>query len=299
MWQLACNQICKLMNLHVLVSRKGTRVVTASNLYGVLELPPSQYATLVRRWIRDVYELDGVLRRPEHGRDYAPRRVPDNPAGDYYLSLPLALQIVLRAHSRHKLKYALRLRELCAQTQGSALARPEQTRALTGLARTLALVSCQIACEQHHLEVYRGRNGGSAAGWWDYRARLLGYSLEELRRRARQRGIQVGRKSARALLLLLDEAELVRAAAIDLFMALGHAATTALELAEHVRAAFEAGGWSVCDDRQGGNIFSAAVPRSWIREVCTLEADELLHPFLLPAPTTAPLPQPEPAREAV
>ena len=299
MWQIAGKQTCKLMDLHVLVSRKGTRVVTASNLYRVLELPPAQYGTRVRRWVRDVYELEGELRRPEHGRDFAPRKVSENPAGDYYLSLPLALQIVLRSNSRHKVKYARHLKALCASTQPEVQPHPEVARARTGLARTLALVSCQIACEQHHLEVYRRRNRDSAAGWWPYRAQLLGYTLEELRRRAAQRGIDLRRKSARALLLLLDEAELVRAAAIDLFMALGYEAAYALALGEAVRAAFEAGGWSVCDDRAGGNIFSAAVPERWIHEVCTLEAGELLTPFLLPVPATPARPRAEPAREAV
>ncbi len=282
------------MNLHVLVSRKGTRVVTASNLYQALELPPAQYGRAIRRWIRDIYELDGALRRPEHGRDFAPRRRQDNPSGDYYLSLPLALQITLRTNSRHKLKYALRLQALCDAGGAELPLRPELMRALTGLARTLSLMSCQIACERHHLAVYRRRHQGTAAGWWSYRAQLLGYSLAELRRRAVQKGIAVGRKSARALLLLLDEGELVRAAALDLFVAMGHAAPRALEWAEAVREAFTAGGWSVCDDRSSGNIFTAAVPDEWVQEVHALEAGALLTPLWPAARERA-----EAAREAV
>lgn len=284
------------MSLHVLVSRKGTRVVTASNLYQALELPPAQYGRAIRHWVRDIYELDGVLRRPEHGRDFAPRRNRDNPSGDYYLSLPLARQIALRTNSRHKLKYALQLQALCTRKEAALSLRPEAIHALSGLARTLSLMSCQIACERHHLALYRRRHKGSAASWWFYRAQLLGYSLEELRRRAAQKGIAARRKSARALLLLFDESELVRTAAFDLFVAMGHEPPYALGLAEAVRASFTGAGWSVCDDRAAGNIFTASVPTDWAQEVYALEAGALLAP-LWPSARTA-LEQAEPARKA-
>ncbi len=267
------------MSLHVLISKKGTRVVTASNLFTALELPATQYGRLVRKWIRDLYELDGVLRRPIHGQDFAQRKAA-HPAGDYYLSLPLALQIVLRSCSKRKLKYAQQLQKLCRSSKAATKLDAATAFSITALARTLSFTSCQIACERHHLALYRNRNKGSAANWWAYRAQLLGYSFEALHKQAMQRGVAISRKSARNLLLAFNEDELVRTAAVDLFMALGYEAIQALRQAKWVYAAFKAGGFSVCDDRKGVNIFTSSIPRSWMEEIYTLEVGTLLQPWV-------------------
>jgi phage anti-repressor protein len=95
------------MQLEVLESKKGTKVVTASNLHAALELPVRQYGALVRRWLRDAYEFaDGSIRRPQAYRDFAKRPRPGEPIEDYYLTLELAKLIALRTNSKAKLKYA-------------------------------------------------------------------------------------------------------------------------------------------------------------------------------------------------
>ncbi len=73
--------------LEVFESKKGTKVVAASNLHATLKLPVS-------------------IRRPQPYRDYAKRPRPGEPLEDFYLTLELAKLIALRTNSKEKLKYA-------------------------------------------------------------------------------------------------------------------------------------------------------------------------------------------------
>ena len=101
------------MELEVLESKKGSKVVTASNLHDVLALPVRQYGSQVRKWLRDIYELSDGSRRPQMYRDFAKRPRPGEPIEDFYLTLELAKHIALRSTSRHKLK-CVRLLDLYA-----------------------------------------------------------------------------------------------------------------------------------------------------------------------------------------
>ena len=101
----------------VLISKKGTKVVTASALYLALRLPSHHYGTSIRKWMKDVYEMASGLRKPELMRDYAKRPRPDEPVEDYYITLELAKLIALRSSSKEKVKIAkyLTLREKVGQ----------------------------------------------------------------------------------------------------------------------------------------------------------------------------------------
>ncbi len=81
-------------------------MVTATNLHAVLQLPVRQYGAQIRKWLRDVYEFEDGIRRPQMYRDYAKRPRPGEPIEDYYLTLELAKLIALRTNSKSKLKYA-------------------------------------------------------------------------------------------------------------------------------------------------------------------------------------------------
>lgn len=102
------------MELEVLESKHGTKVVIASNLYQVLGLPAHHYSTNARKWLKDLYEFCDGIRRPQPLRDYAKRPRPGEPIEDFFLTLELAKLIVLRTNSKQKLKYA-RLLDLFAQ----------------------------------------------------------------------------------------------------------------------------------------------------------------------------------------
>jgi hypothetical protein len=92
------------MELILLESRKGTKVVTFSNLYAVLGLPERQYGTNARKWMRDHYEFRDGLRRPQVSTDFAKRPRPGEPFEDFFVTLELAKLIALRSGSKHKIK---------------------------------------------------------------------------------------------------------------------------------------------------------------------------------------------------
>ena len=101
------------MELEVLESKHGTKVITASNLHQVLRLPAHHYSANARKWMKDLYEFREGIRRPQPLRDFARRPRPGEPMEDFYLTLELAKLIVLRSNSKQKLKYA-RLLDLVA-----------------------------------------------------------------------------------------------------------------------------------------------------------------------------------------
>ena len=94
------------MALEILESKKGTKVVTATNLHTVLKLPIRQYGAQVRKWLRDAYEFEDGIRRPQIYRDFAKRPRPGEPVEDFYLTLELAKLITLRSNNKDKMKFA-------------------------------------------------------------------------------------------------------------------------------------------------------------------------------------------------
>ena len=94
------------MELEILESQKGTRVVLASELHLALRISNHNYGANLRKWLRDAYEFRDGIRRPEPLRDFAKKPMPNQPVDDYYLTLELAKLISLRTNSKEKMKYA-------------------------------------------------------------------------------------------------------------------------------------------------------------------------------------------------
>ncbi len=210
------------MEIQVLISKKGTKVVVATQLHQVLQLSHQHYPINVRKWIKDAYGFRDGIRRPIAMKDYAVRKGNDIAiVEDYYLTLELARLITLHSKSKVKMQIA---RQLAAQEdvrEQDAVLSKEQVLAILDLTKAMGLVSCQEACERRHLETYESRNGGRATDWWQYRAEILGYSVEMLRERLRISGEKIAGKNRKELLMRVDKYEIIRTAVIDLFMAMG------------------------------------------------------------------------------
>lgn len=258
------------MELQVFISKKGTRVVLATDLHQALQLSDHHYATNIRRWLQDVYQFrDGSIRRPEKLRDYARR--PDREGGlldDYYLSVELAKHISLNSRSKVKQKYANWLLRQEQETEGEGFAITAEMDRLIELTRAMALVSCQRAAEEAHLEVYRERHGGSADFWYHYRAQLLGYRKDDLRRKLEhlQRPFNA-QDTVRELLLQLDRYELVRNAVLDYFLAEGKSweyASNMGKLAKRLAAEMRL---DIIDDQRENNLFAPVVDEELLRRI--------------------------------
>ena len=256
------------MELQVLISKKGTKVVVASQLHIALELPTAQYPKNAKKWLTDVYEFRDGIRRPERLRDYGKRPVKDSILEDYYLSVELAKLIALSSSSKVKLKFAKYLLSLEDKVENAELLTKEQVLAVLELSKVMGLVSCQQSTERQHLQTYEARNGGQPGNWWHFRAKVLGYSTDQLREKMRQLGKSFRGKTQRQMLLQVDKYEMIRTAVIDLFMARGKSERYARNLGALAKAFARELKVDIFDDRSDlPGAFLPQVNADLVREV--------------------------------
>ncbi len=234
----------------------------ATELHQTLQLLDHHYGTNVRRWLHDIYQFAEGIRRPEHLSDYAKRITQESRPGlltDYYLSLELAKLIVLHSKSRVKLKIAKYLDGLAQADNTVDELDPQRVLALMELTKAMSLVSCQMAAEKRHLRLYEQRNNGDALNWWRYRAHLLGYSNDSLRRQLGHKGIAAKGKTQRDMLLALDPQEMIRTGVFDLFMAEGKDERYARQMADLAKAFAKEMKVEVSDDRRQASLFAPQI----------------------------------------
>lgn len=257
------------MELQILISKKGTKVVTASNLYGALELPEQHYGTILLKWIDDFYEFTDGIHKPVRLQDYAKRKISNNPIlKDYYLSIELAKKIVLRSKSKFKIKFAKQLHVLQNREAAVEILTKEQIEMMLEVAKTMTRMSCQESAERKHQEIYTSRNGGSGANWWKYRAHLLGYSADYLRKQMEAQGKKYKGKTQRQMLLHLNnKPEMIRTAVIDLFIASGKSENHAKKLGDMAKLFALELRLDVYDDKDSGNLFASSVNTTLLSEL--------------------------------
>jgi len=247
------------MELQILVSKKGTKVVTATNLHQALQLLDHHYSMNIKKWLTDIFDFRDDIRKPVKMQDYAPRQIKDAPlVEDYYLSVEFAKLIALRSKSKVKLKYAKWLQShVEAELQNPDLLSHEQAMAVLDLVKVMTSVSCQEEYERQHLKLYEERNGGSASNWWHHRAQILGYSSEELREKVYQIGKRANGKSQRQLLMQVDQYEMIRIGVIDLFVVMGKSEAYARSMGDLAKAFARELQVEIKDDRDADrNLFA-------------------------------------------
>jgi hypothetical protein len=275
--------ICKrkpytpLMELQVYISKKGTKVVAATELHQALQLTDHHYATNIKRWLSDIYAFGDDIRRPEKLRDFAPRKVAGNPLlKDYYLSLELAKLITLASKSKVKLKYAKWLSHMADEVDQPDELSKEEVLQVLELTKAMSMVSCQEAAEKKHMKVYASRNGGGTNNWWQYRAQVMGYSAPKLRRELKRRGKSAQGKTQRQMLLQLDPQELIRTAVIDFFMSQGKNERYASTMGDLAKKFAEELSIEVHDDRAGmGSLFAPQANTKLVNRLRAMEPEPL------------------------
>ncbi|MDX1940818.1 MAG: hypothetical protein SFU99_09725 [Saprospiraceae bacterium] len=260
------------MDLQILISKKGTKVVTATNLHQALQLLDHHYAANVKKWLNDLYEFRDGIRKPILKQDFAPRKLQDAMLiEDYFLSIELAKQIVLRSNSKVKLKYAKYLLSLEEEEGIHEQFDKEQVLMVLDLVKSMRSVSYQENCERRHLKVYEDRNGGSASNWWQHRAEVLGYSPRDLREMAQRQGKPANGKSQRQLLMQVDKYEMIRTGVIDLFMAMGKNEQYARAMGDMAKAFAEELRIEIYDDREAADLFAPSASAEPVVEMKKLE----------------------------
>ena len=265
------------MELQILVSKKGTKVVTATNLHKALQLQDHHYSTNVRRWLNEIYEFRDGIRKPVRMTDFAPRKIKDNPIlSDFYISIELAKLITLNSKSKVKRKYAKWLFSLEDEEETSVLLNQDQILTALELAKAMSLMSCQEAAEQEHLKLYEKRNGGNAANWWKHRSELLGYSASNLRERMKMMGKTVSGKTQKQMLLLIDKYETIRTGVVDHFIAKGKSEAYARRIGDLAKALAKEMQMEVHDDRKSASLFTPHIKPEVINNIRTLNKESYL-----------------------
>ncbi|MBD1398295.1 antA/AntB antirepressor family protein [Pontibacter sp. JH31] len=198
-----------MVNIHY--SPKGTPYVWASDLHAHLEIDSP-----LSEWFSHILGYGFVL---NEDYSYHPKQIA-LPDGDYNEKKEWAVQLDMAKHiamiQRTDKGKALRdyLLRLDSEVNEGARLNHLQISALFDLCKVMGFFSVQKMLQSEHFEfMERPKN------WWDYRAKLFGYSKKQLQDMMQA----IGKKytSERQALLHLKKHELIRQATIDLFIAMG------------------------------------------------------------------------------
>ena len=258
-----------MMELTIRVSKKGTRVVKASELHQALELANHHYQANVRGWIKDVYQFADGIRKPVGMQDYA--RSPHTKTDvvhEYYFNLEFARLVALSTKSKVKQAVATKLSKEEAVYPENVQLTAEQTLELLEQTKAMTRFSCQIAAEERHLATYTRRTG-SADYWNRYRvANVVKTTMEELRDCLTERGVSFNRSHrVRELLYRYDPFECIRVGIVDHYAAQGYSIAYATQLGKLARELAATMHLEVTDDRQGEGLFTAPADIELVRQL--------------------------------
>ena len=257
------------MDLTIRVSKKGTRVVKASELHRALGLADHHYQANVRTWIKDVYQFADGIRTPVGMQDYArSSQTKADVVHEYYFNLELARLVALSTKSKVKQAVATKLSKEEAVYPDRVQLTAEETLDLLEQVKAMTRFSCQIAAEERHLNAYVRRTG-SADYWNRYRVKhLVRTTMEELRTALTERNVPFTRTHrVRDLLYRYDPYECVRIGIVDHYAAQGYGVPYANQLGELARKLAENMQLEVTDDRQGEGLFTAPADIDLVRQL--------------------------------
>lgn len=264
------------MELQILISKKGTHVVTASNLYAALQLPQHKYNSSLAKWLSDFYAFFDDIRLPQPMTDFAPRKLKLSKRKDFYLSIELAKLITLNSDSKVKREYACYLKRAENRMKDDGKFSKDQIITVLELTKAMGLISCQKSVEKEHMKKYEQKTGYPHK-WWEYRAKLLGYSADELQDRMEEVGKNYKGKNLLQMLMYLDKYEIIRMAVIDLFLALGKSTTYSKAMGDLAKVFAKEMKIEIFDDRKSEiNFIPKDINPQLVEEVKTLNTTNLL-----------------------
>ncbi|MEO1513594.1 MAG: hypothetical protein AAFV95_01235 [Bacteroidota bacterium] len=269
------------MDLPILISKKGTKVVTAVQLFRALVLPVHKYNSHLTKWLSDVYAFKDDIRYPIEMKDFAARPLKHSKQKDFYLSVELARLIVLNSSSEHKKECACYLMKVEDKPDPRVSLGKDEVTMVLELTKVMGLMSCQQSVAELHKQHFEDRNG-SPRKWWQYRAGLLGYSTEELKEKMLRIGKQYKGKNFVQMLMYIDQYEIIRMAIIDLFIALGRSRAHATSMGDLAKTFAVELKLSIWDDRDSSiDFMTYDVNHELVRELNNLRLSQEPGPLVL------------------
>lgn len=257
------------MELTILTSKKGTRVIKATELHRALGISDHHYQNNVRHWLKDVYQFTDGIRRPEGMKDYA--RDPKSRGAlmqEYYLSLELGKLIALASKSKVKQAVATRLSKEEDIYPEQVQLSTKETLELLEQVKAMARITCQKAAESRHLAHY-SRKRGSGEYWNHYRSeQIVGCTMADLREQLDLLGEKVAAKAdLRELINRIDPYDLIRIGIIDHYAAMGNTLPYAQQLGNLAKELAKQLGLEIVDDRQGELLFAPVADAEVLRKM--------------------------------
>ena len=257
------------MELDILTSKRGTRVVKATQLHRALGLNDNHYQANVQQWLKDVYQFADGIRRPEGLKDYArSQRTRGELMQEYYLQVEFAKLVALAARSKVKQAIANKLsKEECVYPDHIKLG-SEEIFALLEQTKAMTRLSCQKAAESRHLAHFTSRRG--SGDYWQHfrREQIVFTTMDALRTRIKnQRDKAKAGCELRELLLHVDELETIRIGIVDHYAAQGKPMPYAQEMGKLAKSFAKELDLQVVDDRKGELLFAPTADGEIIRSL--------------------------------
>lgn len=250
--------------IEIKYSKKGTPYVWASALYDRLEI-----TIPFEDWIRNITEYGF-----EERVDYAKIRQiiqSENGQGeetyDYAIELEMAKHVSLLQKSDVGKKMRAYLISLDKKVSEGLLLTHQQVSALFEICKVLGYFSVQDFLEREHFNVFN-----QPQKWWEYRAKLFGYSADQLKDMLK--AINKTYKSQRQALMHLKKYELIKRAAIDLFMAMGKNEEYAKNAAMFIEKIALEIKPEIYDDRNTSIEFKTKQQKETIKIIKTVKSDK-------------------------
>lgn len=258
------------MQLAILISKKGTRVVKATELHRALGLADHHYQQNIRLWLKDVYQFSNGIRRPEGLKDFA--RSPQSQGQlmqEYYLALELAKLIALATRSKVKQAVATKLSKEEEVYPEQVSLSAEETLELLEQTKAMARISCQKAAESRHFSYYTSRGEEGATFWNRFRReQVVHTTMADLKEILSKRGQSIAAKhDFRDLLVRVDAYELIRIGIVDHYAALGNSLPYAQELGRLAKKFAMELRLEVVDDRKGDLLFAPVADVEVVRKL--------------------------------
>jgi phage anti-repressor protein len=251
-------------------SKKGTPYLWARDLYIKLKIEiPFDI------WIDNITEY-GFEDRVDYAKvkqTIIDEKGNESSIVDYAIELEMAKHISLIQKTDLGKKMRGYLISLDKKVNDGLLLTHQHVSALFEICKVLGYFSVQDFLEKEHYDVF-----SQPHNWWNYRARLFGYSADELKEMLR--GMNKTYKNQRQALMHLKKYELIKRAAVDLFIAMGKSEEYAKNAAMFVEKIAMEIKPEIYDDRNISIDFKSEKEKATINKLQTVKSEkELLERF--------------------
>lgn len=194
-------------------SKKGTPYVWASDLHKELEIKTS-----LRDWFPRMIEY-GFIENQDFSQVLKNERLAKGGSTkqkEWFVQLDMAKHIAMMQRSEKGKAIREYLLHLDQKVSEGLLINESQMTALFDICKVMGFFSVQKFFELEH---YNNIFGGDYNKWWESRAILFGYNVDDLKEIMRSLGARY--KSQKQALMKIDKYELIRIGVMDMFLAMG------------------------------------------------------------------------------